>query len=179
MEKKEFIDKPFKECEGGYYDNNNFYITPNGSFWDPDGVYFNNEGYDKHGGFYNENLEYQPGKGWIHELMCYEDENPNFNNDLDDVNDEEIFEEMYDNKNLDELFNNEDKKEKKKVFKENDKSNNNDVYKKEEIISPDLLFNKIPDVKIPKKDFNNNNNDNNKTNKVIVEKKIEVDSLFE
>jgi hypothetical protein len=116
MEKKEFIDKPFKECEGGYYDNNNFYITPNGSFWDPDGVYFNNEGYDKHGGFYNENLEYQPGKGWIPELMCYEDENPNFNNDLDDENDEEIFEEMYDNKNLDELFNNEDKKEKKKRF---------------------------------------------------------------
>ena len=115
-------------------------------------------------------------KGWIPELMCYEDENPNFNNDLDDENDEEIFEEMYDNKNLDELFNNEDKKEKKKVFKEIDKSNNNDIYKKEEVISPDLLFNKIPDVKIPKKDINDSNVN---SNKVIVEKKIEVDSLFE
>ena len=107
MEKKEFIDKPFKECKDGYYDNNNFYITPNGSFWDPDGVYFNNEGYDKHGGYYNENLEYQPGKGWIPELMCYEDEN--FNNNYDEEeNDDEILEEMYDNKNLDELFNKDD-----------------------------------------------------------------------
>ena len=171
MEKKEFIDKPFKECEGGYYDNNNFYITPNGSFWDPDGVYFNNEGYDKHGGFYNENLEYQPGKGWIPELMCYEDEN--FNNNYDEEeNDDEILEEMYDNKNLDELFNNEDKKEKKKDFKEIDKNNNRDFSKKEEVISPDLLFNNIPDDKIPKKVLND-------SNKVIVEKKIEVDSLFE
>ena len=71
---KTFVDKPFKECEGGYYDENNFYITPNGSFWDPDGVYFNTEGVDRHGGYYDDHLEYHPGKGWIQELMCYEDE---------------------------------------------------------------------------------------------------------
>ena len=64
------------------------------------------------------------------------------------------------------------KKKKKKDFKEVDKSNNRDFSKKEEVISPDLLFNKIPDDKIPKKVLND-------SNKVIVEKKIEVDSLFE
>ena len=64
---------------------------------DPDGVNFNNEGYDKHGGYYNENLEYQPGKGWIPELMCYEDENIDYNNDdnFDYQNDDHIFDEIY------------------------------------------------------------------------------------
>ena len=56
MENK-FIDKQLKECEGGYYDDNNFYISPDGSFWDPDGVYFNKEGFDSHRGFYDNNLE--------------------------------------------------------------------------------------------------------------------------
>jgi hypothetical protein len=29
--KKEFVDKEFKECKGGYYDEHDFYYTPNGS----------------------------------------------------------------------------------------------------------------------------------------------------
>ena len=141
---KTFVDKPFKECEGGYYDANNFYITPNGSFWDPDGVYFNTEGVDRHGGYYDDHLEYHPGKGWIQELMCYEDEKEaelvKHNYEEDDDNDD-ILDELYENKNLD-----------------------------EEVISPDKLFNKIPEDKIPKEIKNEN--------KVKMEKKIEVDSLF-
>ena len=42
--------------------------------------------------------------------------------------------------------------------------------KKEEVTSPDKLFNKIPEDKIPKEIKNEN--------KVKMEKKIEVDSLF-
>ena len=78
------IPKPreFTEVEGGKYDDLGFYHTPNGSFWDCDGVYFNKDGKDVHGGFYDDKLEYHPGEGWIDSLMCYEDEvNPN-NKDL-------------------------------------------------------------------------------------------------
>jgi len=44
-----------------------FFTIPNGFFWDPDGVYFNREGYDKHGGYYDDNDKYVPGKGWNEE----------------------------------------------------------------------------------------------------------------
>ena len=71
---KNFVDKPFRVVPGGQYDEFGFYYTPNGSFWDPDGVYFNQDGLDKHGGYYDEHLEYRPGEGWIDELMCYDDE---------------------------------------------------------------------------------------------------------
>jgi len=67
-------NKPFQEVPGGEYDPYGFYYTPNGSFWDPDGIYFNSEGYDAHRGYYDDKLEYQPGPGWIPELLCYEDE---------------------------------------------------------------------------------------------------------
>ena len=73
-ENKNFFDKPFQMVPGGSYDENGFYYTPEGSFWDPDGVHFSSDGLDRHGGFYDENLEYHPGQGWIDELMCYEDE---------------------------------------------------------------------------------------------------------
>jgi len=72
--RENFRERPFAEEEGGFYDEAGFYITKNGDFWDPDGVYFNKHGFDKHGGFYDENLVYKPGKGWNHELQCYEDE---------------------------------------------------------------------------------------------------------
>lgn len=78
MQNKQF-NRKFEEVEGGKYDKFGFYRTPNGSFWDCDGVYFNKEGKDAHGGFYDENYEYHPGDGWIESLMCYEDEvDPNF-----------------------------------------------------------------------------------------------------
>ena len=72
-EKKIFIEKIFNDDIEGEYDEEGFFITPNGSFWDPDGVYFNNEGYDKYGGYY-ENGEYIPGKGWDEDNNCYKDE---------------------------------------------------------------------------------------------------------
>ena len=68
-----FIERVFNDDTEGEYDEEGFFITPNGSFWDPDGIYFNNEGYDKHGGFY-ENGIYIPGKGWDEENNCYKDE---------------------------------------------------------------------------------------------------------
>ena len=70
---KIFIEKIFNDEIEGEYDEEGFFITPDGSFWDPDGVYFNNEGYDKYGGYY-ENGEYIPGKGWDEENNCYKDE---------------------------------------------------------------------------------------------------------
>ena len=72
-EKKIFIEKIFNDDIEGEYDEEGFFITPNGSFWDPDGVYFNEEGYDKHGGYY-EKGEYIPGKGWDEDNNCYKDE---------------------------------------------------------------------------------------------------------
>ena len=71
---KIFIEKIFNDEIEGEYDEEGFFITPDGSFWDPDGVYFNREGYDKHGGYYDDNDEYVPGKGWDEENNCYKDE---------------------------------------------------------------------------------------------------------
>ena len=73
-EKKTFVERLFHEDLEGEYDDEGFFSTPNGSFWDPDGVYFNREGYDKHGGYYDDNDEYVPGKGWDEENNCYKDE---------------------------------------------------------------------------------------------------------
>ena len=72
--KKTFVERIFNEDVQGEYDDEGFFNTPNGSFWDPDGVYFNREGYDKHGGYYDDNDEYVPGKGWDEENQCYKDE---------------------------------------------------------------------------------------------------------
>ena len=73
-EKKTFVERIFRDDLEGEYDDEDFFETPNGSFWDPDGVYFNREGYDKHGGYYDENDEYVPGKGWDEENNCYKEE---------------------------------------------------------------------------------------------------------
>lgn len=86
---KNFIEREFKEVEGGDYDEFGFYHTPNGSkifqinkgFWDADGFYFNREGKDKHGGYYNDVWEFVPGEGWDAANQCYED-------DLDDFGEE-------------------------------------------------------------------------------------------
>ena len=73
-QKMEFFERPFEEVEGGYHDERNFYTTPNGSFWDEDGQYFNHLGFDKHGGTYDKYGVYIPGEGWNEELNCYNDE---------------------------------------------------------------------------------------------------------
>lgn len=86
---KNFVDRPFTEVPGGEYDEFGFYHTPDGStyicfyigFWDADGFYFNREGKDKHGGYYNDQWVYVPGQGWDEVNQCYED-------DLDDLDEE-------------------------------------------------------------------------------------------
>jgi hypothetical protein len=174
-----FIERPFKPVPGGQYDENGFYYTPNGSFWDPDGVYFNREGLDRHGGFYNENLEYLPGPGWLPELMCYQDEKEQFmqlrnknkrpfrndddfldqaGDDLDDLDD------LYENVDYEKLMNEEVKKFKPKIFSEVK------VETKVESINPDMLFQVIPEEKKP---IDLQNLQPKRT-----EKQIEVDSLF-
>ena len=80
-----FVEREWNEEIKGEYDEDGFFITPNGSFWDPDYVYFNREGYDKHGGRYNDNGEYIPGKGWDNENNCYESEKEE---DFDEFDDE-------------------------------------------------------------------------------------------
>ena len=190
MEKK-FIDKPFKECEGGYYDENNFYISPDGSFWDPDGVYFNKEGFDRHGGFYDANLEYQPGKGWIKEFMCYEDERGEENDMDEDDDNDDILDELYINNNMD-MIEGEDAGKRKEVFKPGRKNvknssntniNNSNNKEKviETVITPDMLFNKIPESIIPKdiqKEKQGNTESTILPTAVKTVKKVELDDLF-
>ena len=40
-----------------------FYNLADGSFYDPDGYFFNVEGYDEFGGHYDDNNLYIPGEG--------------------------------------------------------------------------------------------------------------------
>ena len=80
--KKVFVERELNDDVEGEYDADGFFNTPNGSFWDPDGVYFNREGFDKHGGYYDDQTqEYVPGKGWDEVNNCYKDE---YNDDYDD-----------------------------------------------------------------------------------------------
>ena len=90
-DKKPFIERVWSEDIEGKLDEDGFFITPNGSFWDQDYVYFNREGFDKHGGRYDENGEYVPGKGWDDNLNCYESEKDNY----DDEKEENEFDEGY------------------------------------------------------------------------------------
>lgn len=41
------------ENRPGKYDNDNFYILPDGDFFDPQGFYFDRKGYDQLGGHYD------------------------------------------------------------------------------------------------------------------------------
>jgi hypothetical protein len=61
-----------KEVEGGYYDEMNFYILPdNKGFYDPDGYFFDEKGFDEFGGYYDNDGLYHPGEGNIHEFPDY------------------------------------------------------------------------------------------------------------
>lgn len=81
------IPREFEEVDGGKYNQYGFYYTPQGSFWDCDGIYFDRTGKDVHGGYYDEEFKYHPGEGWIDSLMCYEDELEYNNQQSDDIND--------------------------------------------------------------------------------------------
>ena len=131
-----------KETEGKL-DDDGFFRTPNGSFWDMDGEYFNRHGFDIHGGKYVNVLDYIPGPTWIEELGCYpEDEEKYKNEDINDIvddndNDLDILEagneiNIHDMGKLD--INSQDKKDVIVKEKENkkDKKKNNKKKKKEE-----------------------------------------------
>ena len=78
--------KRTKETEGKF-DDDGFFTTPNGSFWDMDGEYFNRYGYDIHGGKYIDKLDYIPGPTWIEELGCYPEDKDKYLKD-EDLNDD-------------------------------------------------------------------------------------------
>ena len=70
----------------GEFNEDGFFTTPNGSFWDMDGEYFNHYGFDIHGGKYIDKLDYIPGPTWIEELGCYpEDKDKYQKEDLNDI----------------------------------------------------------------------------------------------
>ena len=141
--------KRAKETEGKF-DDDGFFTTPNGSFWDMDGEYFNRYGYDIHGGKYIDKLDYIPGPTWIEELGCYPEEKDKYLKEEDLNEDDEDMKDIdMDNIEGDEdLINdmkmlkvNEDIKEEKKSKKENDKKNENkkkkNKKKKEESFDED------------------------------------------
>ena len=71
---KTFFERPFEEVEDGYIDDRGFYTTPNGSFWDEDHTYFNNLGFDQHGGYYDKYGVSQPGPGYDEKTGLYNDQ---------------------------------------------------------------------------------------------------------
>jgi hypothetical protein len=77
----------------GHLDTLQFFRTPDGSFWDDDGEYFNRHGYDINGGHYSKEIEYIPGPDWLSDLGCYPDEKEKYANNLNDINDEELYQE--------------------------------------------------------------------------------------
>ena len=181
---KKSTNNSIYQVPGGEFDNYGFYYSPDGSFWDPDGIYFNVQGYDSHGGYYDDNLEYCPGPGWIDELLCYEDEkkeklsNKKFkgrksgSSNLAVLNEEEFEDEGDEDEiDYDKLLNEQGEKLENIELKE-------DYDNKENIITVDMLFNKFPDNLKP---LNNDiYNGNKKEEKIFVkvEKIIEIDSLF-
>ena len=141
--------KRAKETEGKF-DDDGFFTTPNGSFWDMDGEYFNRYGYDIHGGKYIDKLDYIPGPTWIEELGCYPEDKDKYLKEEDLNEDDEDMKDIdMDNIEGDEdLINdmkmlkvNENIKEEKKSKKENDKKNENkkkkNKKKKEESFDED------------------------------------------
>ena len=141
--------KRTKETEGKF-DDDGFFTTPNGSFWDMDGEYFNRYGYDIHGGKYIDKLDYIPGPTWIEELGCYPEDKDKYLKEEDLNEDDEDMKDIdMDNIEGDEaLINdmkmlkvNEDIKEEKKSKKEGGKKNENkkkkNKKKKEESFDED------------------------------------------
>jgi hypothetical protein len=62
------------EVEGGFYDEQGFYILPNNQgFYDPDGYKFNELGFDEFGGHYDNDGYYHPGEANKHEFPDYKE----------------------------------------------------------------------------------------------------------
>lgn len=67
----EVRDIPF--VEGAEYDDYGFYNLPDGSFYDPDGHFFNQNGFDEFGGYYDNNNIYVPGQANKHLFLAESD----------------------------------------------------------------------------------------------------------
>jgi hypothetical protein len=54
-----------EEIEGheGKYDEDGFFILPGADFFDPEGFYFDKQGYDGIGGYYDKEGQYVPPPG--------------------------------------------------------------------------------------------------------------------
>ena len=119
--------KRTKETEGKF-DDDGFFTTPNGSFWDMDGEYFNRYGYDIHGGKYIDKLDYIPGPTWIEELGCYPEDKDKYlkDEDLNDDIDMEQFEgdgDLINDMNMLNIKDDIKEENKNKNKKDNDKKN--------------------------------------------------------
>ena len=192
-EKKSFIEREWTEDIEGHYDDDGFFITPNGSFWDQDYVYFNREGFDRHGGKYDENGEYIPGEGWDDNLNCYESEKEKDENDEENELDEgytedAMMKELAQFNDDDDLFEGKDLiKEDPNIekvikhqgekddfmednidFKEENKNNVDDLEERE-----DDEYEEIEDEE-DKKEENKNNNKNEGKNIINIEKDKKV-----
>jgi len=76
--------KEIPVIDGAEYDDLGFYNLLDGSFYDPDGHYFNVHGYDNLGGYYNDDNIYIPGRKASHmfaEDDGHDDEYDPFEND--------------------------------------------------------------------------------------------------
>jgi len=119
----------------GTLDEDGFITTPNGSFWDCDGEYFNRFGFDIHGGSYINKLDYVPGPDWLDEYGCYPEELEKYMKDDDDDNniDDNIDENKDFNEKIDDFIPNKIKKKSKKNKKKNKKQKEEEDEEWEEI----------------------------------------------
>lgn len=69
-----FVDRSFHESFEGFYDEEDFFHTPEGSFFNQNREYFNRFGFDRYGGRYNDMGVYIPGEGWNSDFQCYEED---------------------------------------------------------------------------------------------------------
>jgi hypothetical protein len=69
-----FVDRSFHSTFDGYYDEEDLFHTPEGSFFNLNREYFNRFGYDKYGGRYDDMGVYIPGEGWDSDFQCYKED---------------------------------------------------------------------------------------------------------
>ena len=193
-DKKPFIERVWSDDIEGKLDEDGFFITPNGSFWDQDYVYFNREGFDKHGGRYDENGEYVPGKGWDDNLNCYESEKDNYDdekeeNEFDEgyteeammkelaqFDDDDLFEGkdlIKEDPNIEKVIKHENEKEEKDDFMDEEKNEKKDNKNNEDDLEDreDDEYEEIEDEeKEDTKDEKNKNKINDKNNVINIEK---------
>jgi hypothetical protein len=159
-----------KPKTGGVLDDQGFYRTPDGSFWDYDDEYFNKCGFDIHGGYYNKEMEYMPGPTWLSNLGCYPEEADKYKNiDLNKLEDD-----MFDEGEGDEMDVDDD-------FKGDFECEDGDMISNEELArmylggdSKDILKHLDAYMGVPAKNVNTNKS-KKKNNKKAAKKKAKAE----